>query len=69
MGYLWDEEKTKELIDDQGWVHSGDLGRIDDDGFVFMSGRMKEIIITGKETEKRSLTALCPSNATNNYNS
>ena len=56
MGYLWDEEKTKELIDDQGWVHSGDLGRIDDDGFVFMSGRMKEIIITGKETEKRSLT-------------
>jgi len=47
MGYLWDEEKTRQLSDDEGWVHSGDLGRIDEDGFLFLNGRMKEIIITG----------------------
>ncbi|XP_023339812.1 long-chain-fatty-acid--CoA ligase ACSBG2 isoform X2 [Eurytemora carolleeae] len=47
MGYLWDEEKTKELIDEDGWVHSGDLGRIDEDGFIYVCGRMKELIITG----------------------
>jgi len=46
MGYLWDEEKTRELIDAEGWLHSGDLGRIDQDGFFYITGRMKEIIIT-----------------------
>lgn len=46
MGYLWDENKTKEVVDDQGWVHSGDLGRMDEDGFFYVCGRMKEIIIT-----------------------
>jgi len=47
MGYLWDEEKTKEVIDSEGWVHSGDLGWMDQDGFFYVCGRMKEIIITG----------------------
>lgn len=47
MGYLWDESKTAELIDPQGWVHSGDLGRFDEDGFLFIGGRQKEIIVTG----------------------
>ena len=46
LGYLWDKEKTDELIDSDGWVHSGDLGRVDTDGFFYVSGRMKEIIIT-----------------------
>ena len=49
MGYLWDDDKTKEVVDDQGWVHSGDLGRKDEDGFFYMSGRMKEVLITGIE--------------------
>ena len=48
MGYLWDEEKTKEVVDEEGWVHSGDLGRVDQDGFFFVNGRMKEVLITGK---------------------
>eukprot|EP00092_Neocalanus_flemingeri_P008766 GFUD01009439.1.p1 GENE.GFUD01009439.1~~GFUD01009439.1.p1 ORF type:complete len:716 (+),score=170.32 GFUD01009439.1:61-2208(+) len=47
MGYLWDEKKTKEVVDEQGWVHSGDLGRMDEDGFFYVSGRMKEILVTG----------------------
>jgi len=46
MGYLWDEEKTKEVVDEEGWVHSGDLGRVDQDGFFFVNGRMKEVLIT-----------------------
>jgi len=36
-----------ELIDKEGWVHSGDLGRYDEDGFLFVGGRSKEIIVTG----------------------
>jgi len=47
MGYLWDEAKTAELVDSQGWIHSGDLGRLDEDGFLFIGGRQKEIIVTG----------------------
>ena len=41
MGYLWDEANTARLIDEEGWVHSGDLGRKDDDGFFFVTGRIK----------------------------
>jgi len=46
MGYLWDENKTKEVVDAEGWIHSGDLGKMDEDGFFYVCGRMKEIIIT-----------------------
>jgi len=46
MGYLNNEEKTMEAIDDEGWVHSGDIGRIDQNGFLYITGRIKEIIIT-----------------------
>ena len=41
MGYLNNEEKTKEAIDEEGWLHSGDIGKIDKDGFVFITGRIK----------------------------
>lgn len=47
LGYLWDEAKTNEVIDDEGWMHSGDLGKQDEDGFLYVCGRMKEILITG----------------------
>ncbi|XP_063003029.1 long-chain-fatty-acid--CoA ligase ACSBG2 isoform X2 [Elgaria multicarinata webbii] len=41
MGYLNMEEKTKEAIDDEGWLHSGDLGKHDLDGFLYITGRIK----------------------------
>lgn len=41
MGYLNMEDKTREVIDQDGWLHSGDLGKIDQDGFVYVTGRIK----------------------------
>uniref|UniRef100_A0A667G995 Long-chain-fatty-acid--CoA ligase ACSBG1 n=1 Tax=Lynx canadensis TaxID=61383 RepID=A0A667G995_LYNCA len=46
MGYLNMEDKTTEAIDAEGWLHTGDTGRLDEDGFLFVTGRLKEIIIT-----------------------
>ena len=41
MGYLDDEELTKEALDEEGWLHSGDIGRVDKDGFLYITGRVK----------------------------
>ncbi|KAI9918870.1 hypothetical protein PsorP6_011730 [Peronosclerospora sorghi] len=46
MGYLKGEEQTKETIDEEGWLHSGDCGKIDEDGFMTITGRIKELLIT-----------------------
>uniref|UniRef100_A0A8C9PQA6 long-chain-fatty-acid--CoA ligase n=1 Tax=Spermophilus dauricus TaxID=99837 RepID=A0A8C9PQA6_SPEDA len=46
MGYLDREDTTLETIDADGWLHSGDLGRMDNQGFLFITGRIKEILIT-----------------------
>ncbi|XP_021027485.1 long-chain-fatty-acid--CoA ligase ACSBG1 [Mus caroli] len=46
MGYLNMEDKTCEAIDSEGWLHTGDMGRLDADGFLYITGRLKELIIT-----------------------
>jgi long-chain acyl-CoA synthetase len=46
MGYLNQPEKTAETIDADGWLHTGDVGQVDSDGFFRIVDRMKDIIIT-----------------------
>src|SRR5204863_132258 len=46
MGYLNQPDKTAETIDAKGWLHTGDVGAMDNEGFVKITDRMKDIIIT-----------------------
>ena len=41
MGYLDEKEKTLEVLDARGLMHSGDLGKLDEDGFYYVTGRIK----------------------------
>jgi len=45
-GYFKNENSTKEVIDIKGFFHTGDLGKVDFDGFLYITGRIKELIIT-----------------------
>jgi len=47
--YLKNPEATREAITKDGWLRTGDLGRMDEDGYVFITGRLKELIIKGGE--------------------
>ena len=46
LGYYEDEEETKKVIDEDGYFNSGDIGYIDEDGYIFITGRSKNVIVT-----------------------
>ena len=48
-GYYGDEAATRRAIDDAGWLHTGDLGRLDDDDYLAVTGRLCDMIIRGGE--------------------
>lgn len=49
LGYWGDPAKTREAIDDAGWMHTGDLAVMDDDGYCNIVGRVKDMVIRGGE--------------------
>ncbi len=65
MAQYWKGEKiTGEIMDNDGWVHTGDVGYMDEEGYFFLSGRAKDIIIRGGENispaEVEDVLSACP---------
>ncbi len=59
-GYFGNDELTASVIDADGWLHTGDIGHLDRDGFLFISGRKKNVIVlgSGKKVQPEELEAV-----------
>lgn len=57
LGYYGDPEKTAEVLTEDGWLKTGDLGRFDDEGYMYITGRIKNLIIlsNGENVSPESL--------------
>jgi long-chain acyl-CoA synthetase len=64
LGYYKNEKATKEVIDEDGWMHTGDLGVIDRDGYIYIKGRSKDMLLgpSGKNIYPEEIESLI-----NNY--
>lgn len=60
LGYWKDDAATQEAVDADGWLHTGDLGHLDGDGYLFVTGRAKSLIVldTGKKVQPEEVEAV-----------
>jgi len=59
-GYWMDEDQTREVIDDDGWFHTGDLGHLDPEGYLHVTGRLKNLIVleSGKKVQPEEIESV-----------
>jgi long-chain acyl-CoA synthetase len=64
-GYYGREDLTREVIDEEGWFHTGDIGRIDRDGYLYVTGRIKNLIVlgSGKKVNPEEVEAIISQSA------